>query len=175
MRSHPICEHYAAITAHDWVRIDHREVGAAMLARQIAIGFGIAIVFPLLVYYGVRTAYSPPKWDTEVYSSPMTAEDRQRQRERRDAYTARSREFARVLIMASTPLGIAAILIGTFVSLPALGTGLILGGIFTVAHGYWGYWSYADDWLRFVSLLLGFAVLLFVAYRRWPAADSRTP
>jgi hypothetical protein len=109
-----------------------------MLARQIAIGFGIAIVFPLLVYYGVRTAYSPPKWDTEIYSSPMTAEERQRQRERREAYIAQSREFARVLIIASTPLGIAAILIGTFVSLPALGTGLILGGIFTVAHGYWG-------------------------------------
>ena len=35
-----------------------------MLARQIAIGFGIAIVFPLLVYYGVaasirRLSYRP--------------------------------------------------------------------------------------------------------------------
>jgi hypothetical protein len=173
MRSHPICEHYAAIPGHYGVRNVRGEVGAAMLARQIAIGFGIAIVFPLLVYYGVRTAYSPPKWDTEIYSSPMTADERQRQRERREAYIAQSREFARVLIIASTPLGIAAILIGTFVSLPALGTGLILGGIFTVAHGYWGYWTYADDWLRFVSLLLGFAVLLFVAYRRWPTSESR--
>ena len=32
-----------------------------MLARQIAIGFGIAIVFPLLVYYGVASIYTPPK------------------------------------------------------------------------------------------------------------------
>lgn len=153
------------------------ELGVAMLARQFAIGFGIAIVFPLLVYYGVRTFHSPPKWDTEVYSSPMTAEDRQRQRERRDAYTARSKEFARVLIIVATPLGIAAILLGTFVSMPAVGTGLILGGILTVAHGYWGYWNYADDWLRFVSLILGFAVLLFVAYWRWPgaSAESRSP
>jgi uncharacterized membrane protein YphA (DoxX/SURF4 family) len=153
----------------------HHELGVTMLARQIAIGSGIAIVFPLLVYYGVRTFYSPPQWPTEVYSAQATPEERQRQRERREAYIAQSREFARVLIIASTPLGIAAILIGTFVSLPALGTGLILGGIFTVAHGYWGYWQYADDWLRFVSLLLGFAVLLFVAYRRWPTSESHSP
>jgi len=31
-----------------------------MLARQIAIGFGIAVIFPLLVYYGVATFYPPP-------------------------------------------------------------------------------------------------------------------
>jgi hypothetical protein len=143
-----------------------------MLARQIAIGFGIAIVFPLLVYYGVRTFHAPPKWPTETISAQATPEERQRQRERREAtYTAQAKEFARVLIIASAPLGIAAILIGTVVGLPSVGTGLILGGILTVAHGYWGYWSYADDWPRFVSLLVGFAVLLFVAYWRWPAAS----
>jgi hypothetical protein len=146
-----------------------------MLARQFAIGFGIAVIFPLLVYYGVRTFHSPPKWpETEVLSPQATAEERhareQRQRERREVYYAQSRDFARVLIVASTPLGIAAIVIGTIVGLPSVGTGLILGGIFTVAHGYWGYWQYADDWLRFVSLILGFAVLLFVAYWRWPSA-----
>ena len=70
----------------------------------------------------------------------------------------------------STPLGIAAIVIGTVISLPSVGTGLILGGIFAVANGYWGYWNYADDWLRFVSLILGFVILLFVAYWRWPKA-----
>jgi hypothetical protein len=153
-----------------------------MLARQFAIGFGIAIIFPLLVYYGVRTFHSPPTWPESEISSPQaTAEERQarqqRERERRDRYYAQSRDFARVLIIASTPLGIAAIVIGTVVALPSVGTGLILGGIFTVAHGYWGYWYYADDWLRFVSLILGFAVLLFVAYWRWPrtTAQSQSP
>jgi hypothetical protein len=33
-----------------------------MLARHMAIGFGIAIIFPLLVYYGVSSIHSPPKW-----------------------------------------------------------------------------------------------------------------
>jgi len=150
-----------------------------MLARQLAIGFGIAIIFPLLVYYGVRTFHSPPKWpETELSSPQATPEQRQaqqqRERERRDRYYAQSRDFARVLIIASTPLGIAAIVIGTVISLPSVGTGLILGGIFAVATGYWGNWHYADDWLRFVSLILGFAVLLFVAYWRWPKATTQS-
>jgi hypothetical protein len=32
-----------------------------MLALQIAIGFGIAIIFPLLVYYGVSTFHPAPQ------------------------------------------------------------------------------------------------------------------
>src|SRR5262249_35039958 len=31
-----------------------------MLAGQIAIGFGFAVIFPLLVYYGAATFYPPP-------------------------------------------------------------------------------------------------------------------
>jgi hypothetical protein len=153
-----------------------------MLARQIAIGFGIAIVFPLLVFYGVRTFYPPPIWETTVgaeqYNPQATPKERQanqqKQRERQEAYTAKAKDFARVLIIVSTPLGIAAILVGAYLSNTSIGTGLIFGGIFTVAHGYWGYWSYAEDWLRFVSLILGLVVLLFVGHRRigWRSGSS---
>jgi hypothetical protein len=145
-----------------------------MLARQIAIGFGIAIIFPLLLYYGVRTFHPAPVMEltpvAEQFNPQATPDERrtnqQKQRDRQEAYTARAKDFARVLIIVSTPLGIAAILIGAYLSNAAIGTGLILGGIFTVAHGYWGYWSYADDWLRFVSLLVGLAVLVFVGHHR---------
>jgi hypothetical protein len=50
---------------------------------------------------------------------------------------------------------------------------LIFGGIFAVGTGYWGYWSYLEDWVRFVSLLLGFLILLFVGYFR--VARSAAP
>jgi hypothetical protein len=158
-----------------------------MLARQIAVGFGLAIMFPLLVYYGVSTFYPPPKHNaivTAEYSSlPPNAtpeqrteyEARRRQRQKQqDAFDAAARDFARVLVIASTPLGLAAILIGAYLSLHAIGTGLIVGGIFSVTWGYWSYWGYLDDWVRFVSLLLGFAILLFVGYRRiaGPSAAS---
>jgi hypothetical protein len=145
-----------------------------MLARQIAIGFGIAIIFPLLVYYGVKTFHPAPVLEptpiAEQYNTQQTPEERraiqQKQRDRQEAYAAKAKEFARVLIIVSTPLGLAAIFLGTYLTNMAVGTGLLLGGILTVTHGYWGYWSYADDWLRFVSLLIGLAVLVFVGHQR---------
>jgi hypothetical protein len=66
----------------------------------------------------------------------------------------------------ATPLGVAAILIGAFLSIYAAGTGLIVGGMASVAFGYFGYWQHLDDRVRFVSLLASFAILRFVSYRR---------
>jgi hypothetical protein len=144
-----------------------------MLARQIAIGFGIAVIFPLLVYYGISTFHPAPKPSSSpirILSTNATPEERKEQadeqRQRQETYRNAAKEFARVLVVVSTPLGVAAILIGAYLSFQAVGTGLILGGIFTVAWGYWNYWSYLDDWIRFVSLIAGFAVLIFIGIRR---------
>ena len=156
-----------------------------MLARQIAIGFGIALIFPLLVYYGVSTFHSPPKYRmfvtvTAVQPSIPTPEQRTEYEERKlerqkqiDAFDVAARNFSRALVMVSTPLGVAAIFIGAYLSLYAIGTGLIFGGIFAVVWGYWSYWDHLDDWIRFVSLLVGFAILLFVGYRRISGTPGR--
>jgi len=144
-----------------------------MLARQIAIGFGIAVIFPLLVFYGVSTFYPAPKFPDNGTSECMlraaTPEQRvecaQKQRAAREAYDAAAKEFSWRLVIVSTPLGVTAILIGAYLTFYAIGTGLILGGIFTVAFGYWGYWQYIENWERLVSLLVGFIVLLFLGYR----------
>lgn len=152
-----------------------------MLARQLAIGFGIAVIFPLLAYYGVRTFHAPPVWQEIVTAGSLNAQStpeerqatQQKRREQQDTYTARAKDFARVLVIVSAPLGIAGILLGAYLANIAIGTGLILGGILTVAHGYWGYWQYAEDWLRFVALLVALAVLVFVGYRRLGSAPPR--
>ena len=41
-----------------------------MLAKKIALGFGIAVILPLLVHYGVSTFSAAPKWENryERYS-----------------------------------------------------------------------------------------------------------
>jgi hypothetical protein len=160
-----------------------------MLARQIAIGFGIALIFPLLVYYGVATLFPPPKMQTiagpiRIMPPNPTPEERQqyieeqqqRQKEARanqETYAAAAKEFARHLVIVSTPLGVAAILIGAYLPLYAIGTGLIFAGIFTVGSGYWSYWNYLEDWVKFVSLLAGFAILLFVGYYRVAGPNTR--
>ena len=106
----------------------------------------------------------------EQFNPQATPDERraiqQKQRDRQEAYAAKAKEFARLLIIVSTPIGLVAIFVGTYLANMAVGTGLLLGGILTVTHGYWGYWSYADDWLRFVSLLVGLVVLVFVGHQR---------
>ncbi len=143
-----------------------------MLARQIAIGFGIAVIFPLLVFYGVSTFYPAPKFigtDTECMYRAVTPEQRvecvQKDRAAREVHDAAAKEFSWRLIIVGTPRGVAALLIGAYLTFYAIGTGLILGGIFTVTFGYWGYWQYIEDWARLVSLLVGFVILLFLGYR----------
>lgn len=155
-----------------------------MLGRQIAVGFGIAVIFPMMVYYGVSTFFLPPK-PMEVpppytVAPNATPEERQKQlndqreeqRQKKEAYDSAAKGFAHHLVVISTPLGVAAILIGAYLALHAIGTGLIFGGIFTVSWGYWNYWSYLEDWMRFVSLLMGFAILLFVGFRRTTALQK---
>jgi uncharacterized membrane protein YphA (DoxX/SURF4 family) len=139
-----------------------------MLARQIAIGFGIAIIFPLLIHYGVATFHPAPKYEPWVALAPnATADERQTQQQQRQKnYAEAAKEFARILVIVSTPLGVAAILVGAYLSFLAVGTGLIFGGISAISWGYWSYWSYLDDWMRFASLLIGFVVLIFVGIRR---------
>jgi uncharacterized membrane protein YphA (DoxX/SURF4 family) len=148
-----------------------------MLARQIVIGFGIAIIFPLLIHYGVSTFHPAPRPESAV-AAPLPpnatpderkeyfAQQQQQQQQRQKAYAEAAKEFARILVTVSTPLGVAAILIGAYLSIQAVATGLILGGILTVSWGYWNYWSYLDDWIRLASLLAGFAVLIFVGIRQ---------
>jgi|SRR6266446_8637835 len=141
-----------------------------MLALQIAVGFGIAVIFPLLVYYGVSTFHPPPKRPAKATpASDATADERKahddERRRSQEAYDAAAKSFSRVLILTATTLGVAAILIGAFLSIHAIGTGLVFGGIAAVAHGYWTYWRYLEDWIRFISLLAGFAMLLFVGVR----------
>jgi hypothetical protein len=159
-----------------------------MLARQIAIGFGIAVIFPLLVYYGVATIYPPPQIqyavNTTVLPPNPTPEERQiyieeqqaqrqEQQKRQDEYNIAAKDFARHLVLVAAPLGVAAIFVGAYIPLYAIGTGLIFGGIFTVGLGYWNYWSFLEDWVRFVSLLAGFLILLFVGYYRVAGATTR--
>jgi len=151
-----------------------------MLARQIVVGFGIAAIFPWLIYYGLSIAYPAPKmqdfYGSELPYQPLpataTAEERkahaERQKKSRDAFNQAARAFARVLFSISTVLGLAAILAGAHLASHAVGAGPILGGISSLALGYWGYSQHLDDWARFASLLAGFASLLYVGFLRLP-------
>ena len=147
-----------------------------MLAKKIALGFGIAVILPILVYYGVSTFSPAPKWGEryERYSyqkyQTATPEERakieQVDREKERQWKQKEKIFQKHLFFMTIPVGIASIIIGAALSLQAIGTGLMFGGIFCITEGYVCYWSELPDSMRFLSLLAAFIVLVFVGYKK---------
>lgn len=146
-----------------------------MLAKKFALGFGIAIIFPMMIHYGVSTFVPKPKWQdyrvqgyynyqdsTPEEKAKYNAERERLEKERR----IKERRFQKALFSVAVPLGIIAIIIGAFLSIQAIGTGLMFGGIFSICDGYFNYWSELSAALRFMSLLVAFVVLIFVGYKK---------
>jgi hypothetical protein len=147
-----------------------------MLARQIVVGFGIAVVFPLLIYYSVALFASPP-----LYLSPSTIaidpnatpeqrqraiqEDRHLREEASKIYLARMHRFTLLLFFIAVPLGLVAIVGGGWAQPNAIGIGFLLGGISTVGEGCYFHWAYLNDSLRFVSLLAALLALIYAGLR----------
>ncbi|MBP7088611.1 MAG: hypothetical protein KBB01_04855 [Candidatus Omnitrophica bacterium] len=147
-----------------------------MLAKKFALGFGIAIILPMLVHYGVSTFSPAPKWDNyydnysyQRYDKATPEERAQLDKERKEKnkiWQEKLKIFQRNLFFVSVPVGIACIIIGAIMPIQAIGTGLMFGGIFSLTEGYMFYWSELQDWMRFLSLLVAFVVLIFVGYRK---------
>lgn len=146
-----------------------------MLAKKIALGFGIAIIFPVMVHYGVSTFVREPRWEdynTRYYADYQNASPQEKARidaERiqvENNRRAAEKRFQKFLFMVAVPLGIAAIITGSIMTIQAVGTGLMFGGIFSLMDGYFNYWHALPDGLRFLSMLVAFIVLVFIGYRK---------
>lgn len=145
-----------------------------MLAKRFALGFGIAIIFPAMIHFGVGVISPQPKWEnyqTENYyekherasveeQKAMEAEKTRLEKQRQTAET----RFEKHLFYFAVPLGILAIIVGTYLPHKVIGAGLMFGGIFSATDGYFNYWRELSDTLKFSSSLCAFVVLLIVGY-----------
>lgn len=147
-----------------------------MLAKKFALGFGIAIIFPIMIHYGVSTFVPSPKWQ-ERYSSDYyqdynnskpeeKAKLQQERKQHEQEWRINEKRFQRALFSVAVPVGIAAIVIGSLAAIQAVGTGLMFGGIFSLLDGYCNYWSELPDAMRFFSMLFAFIVLLYIGYKK---------
>jgi len=159
-----------------------------MLGKKIALGFGIAIIFPMMVHYGFATFFTPPKlpkfetlnygWsiidqDGKRVMREPTEEEKNEEGRKKEENEKRSLKYQKEMEKYSekqfyiiVPLGVLAILIGIFVPLQAIGTGLIFGGILSIIEGYLGYWYYLSNDLKFISLVIAFIVLILTGYKK---------
>jgi len=142
-----------------------------MLAKKFGFGVGIALVLPMLIHYGVSTFTPKPKWDNyytyDYYQYQHASEEEKKKLEeerkkKEEEYRKQRKVFERNLFYVATPVGIMAIVVGSFIAIQAIGAGLIFGGIFTLIDGFCWYWTELHDWMRFVSLLVAFITLVIM-------------
>lgn len=147
-----------------------------MLAKKFALGFGIAVIFPMMIHYGVATFVPEPKWENFYnyedlqYNQNMTQQERQQaqaqKKQQRQAWKHEQKKFQRMLFSVAAPVGVLAIIFGALMPIQAVGTGLMFGGIFSVLDGYMNYWSELPDGARFISLLVAFGVLVYIGIKK---------
>ncbi len=147
-----------------------------MLAKRFALGFGIAIILPLMFHYGVSTFSPSPKYsdyridnyhqDYEAAFGEKKIELAAKKKKMDLQFKSANKKFQQHLFFVAVPLGILSIIIGVFISSNAIGAGLIFGGIFSVSNGYINYWSELPDSLRFASLVVAFLILIIVGYKK---------
>ncbi len=136
-----------------------------MLAKKFALAFGISVVFPAMIHYGVATFSAEPRWQ-DYHVAPLIDSNSAEYQKKDAEYRAAEKAFEKHLFAVAVPLGLIIVIVGAFLPIPAIGTGLMFGGIFSVCDGYFNYWSELSAQLKFLSLLAAFIVLLVVGYKK---------
>ena len=154
-----------------------RTSNKSSLAKKFALGFGIAVLFPLTIHYGVSTFSPAPKWEDyqvkhyHTHYQNASQEEQTKLEEEQSQLDEKRKEhekrFQRHLFFVTTPMGILAIILGSFIAVQAVGSGLMFGGIFCLIDGYINYWSELPDSMRFVSLLMALIVLVFIGFKKF--------
>ncbi len=150
-----------------------------MLARKIILGFGFAVLMPMLIHYGIDVFLPQTDWRAHYQELNRLRErendaeapaEKARLRAEREAYEQRHEtqreQSGRIHFFVGAPIGILVTLIGSFVHAQAIGGGLMLGGIFTFTGGCAWYWADLSRPGRFAVLLVAFVVLLWIGYQR---------
>lgn len=146
------------------------------MAKRIVLGFGIAFVFSAFVHYAICTIWKQPKWqDYQIENyyekhrraslkekKTLEAEKTRLEKQRRKDMDGWSTEY----FYFGLPVGIIAILIGSLVKAPAIGSGLLGGGIIVLMSSYGHYWGIMADLAKLISLGIVFALLLWIGYKK---------
>ncbi len=147
-----------------------------MLARKIILGFGLAIVIPMLVHFGVDLLNPKPKFSDydvknyyEKHQRASVDEQIQLEEEKNkqdDQYRSAQRNWRQTLFYFAVPIGIIIVILGSMICNHAVGSGMMLGGIFTFTDGCFWFWHDLEPVGRFIALLCAFLCLIWIGHVR---------
>lgn len=148
--------------------------------KKFALGSAVALVFPFMVHYGIQTfterpAYSDYVTVDEIYRWDNTldkdsAEYKQKAAEfhqQKQNWEEAVESHAVVEFIVWLVFGMAAIAGGMFLRIPAVSTGFVWGGTFSVLTGYLEYVVYMSDAMMFISAVLALAGFVVIAYKKF--------
>src|SRR5690242_10445894 len=95
-----------------------------MLAKKFGFGIGIAIILPMMIYYGVSTFTPRVRWEDyrvdneyRLYQQNVSEEEKEQIREQQKRLEkkrrAHEKRFETHLFYTAVPLGISAIIVGS--------------------------------------------------------------
>jgi hypothetical protein len=148
-----------------------------MKLKEILLGIIIAVIFLMFCVFGTKLIYDAPKYEDYCdYSKinpvstdkPMNDSQIQAQQEAYNecskAYDVANKDYSKNMFIISLILGILVIIISVvFINVNSISGGLMLGSIIFVIYGTGRYWSYMDDFTRFIILAVVLGILIYLA------------
>ncbi len=145
-----------------------------MRAKLFAIGFGVAVIFPVAAHFLIFLFSPPPKWEAyhpngyaySVESQTGTKEERLAKAKEQDLkqkqYEAAEKHERAIVFYGLYPLGLLAIVVGTAIGVASVGAGLIFGGVFALADGCFSSWDIVPGWVTISAVIFALVVISLV-------------
>ncbi len=153
-----------------------------MRGINLAIRTSVAINLTMLIGDGIFLLRPPTEGvdypavpygsDGANLSDEERVEQEQIQGEEREKFSTARIDYEEILFFVALPIGILLVVVGGMTKVTAIGNGLVFGGVFTLIFGYYSYWNQLSDLLKFSSLLIALALLIFTAYRIYGRLDA---
>lgn len=121
------------------------------LVRELVLGFGIAILIPLIAHYVAVIIHPAPPYALH--------------RQEPEQYEAERTEYEKIYFYTTTIIGFVALVIGVFINIASLGVGFVLGGLACLTTGFVTYWGQLHNVLKLISLIAALVLILILTYR----------
>jgi hypothetical protein len=141
-----------------------------LFAKRFAVSFGIAVALPVLINLGVDSVSKAPVFSDyhpgmAAYETRNPAQQQQYDKDQA-AFDRAETLYQDRLFAVAVPVGLLAIIIGSLMGATAVSPGLMFGGIFTVIEGYEFCWDKVPEPVRFASLFVTIALLIYIGIKK---------
>lgn len=133
------------------------------LFEELLLALCVIILLPLTTYWGVNIFYQKPKYEQFVVVSPESPEHKNQ----KELWNHALQRFNQPVYYSAVTIGLLAVIMGVFVGMPGISTGLIGGGIVNILMAL--FFSPANAIINFgvlLSLLCTLLVLMFIKKKR---------